>query len=83
MIFTLDGSGRFTYINLRVKRPARLRPQRAGQAPFTTLVMPEDLDCIDTLLSQPSSLPGESFHVELRQRRGATAATRAAASLFH
>ena len=68
MIFTLDGSGRFTYINPRVK--ALLGHERSTliKRPFTTLVMPEDLDRIDTLLSQPSSLPGESFHVELRLR---------------
>ena len=69
MIFTLDGSGRFTYINPRVK--ALLGHERSTliKRPFTTLVMPEDLDRIDTLLSQPSSLPGESFSVELRLRR--------------
>jgi len=68
MIFTLDGSGRFTYINPRIKALLGYDRSALVKRPFTTLVMPEDLDRIDTLLSQPSSLPGESFHVELRLR---------------
>jgi diguanylate cyclase (GGDEF)-like protein/PAS domain S-box-containing protein len=68
MIFTLDGSGRFTYINPRVRALLGYERSTLIKRPFTTLVMPEDIDRIDTLLSQPSSLPGESFNVELRLR---------------
>lgn len=68
MIFTLDGSGRFTYINPRVRALLGYDRSALIKRPFTTLVMPEDIDRIDALLSQPSNLPGESFSVELRLR---------------
>ncbi len=69
LIFTLDSAGRFTYVNPRVKALLGYDRSALMRRPFTTLVMPEDLDRIDGLLSQPSSLPGESFNVELRLRR--------------
>ena len=69
LIFTLDSAGRFTYVNPRVKALLGYDRSALMRRPFTTLVMPEDLDRIDGLLSQPSSLPGESFSVELRLRR--------------
>ena len=69
LIFTLDSAGRFTYVNPRVKALLGYDRSVLMRRPFTTLVMPEDLDRIDGLLSQPSSLPGESFNVELRLRR--------------
>ena len=69
IIFTLDGAGRFTYLNPRVKALLGYERNALLRRPFTTLVMPEDIDRIDSLLSKPSALPGESFHVELRLRR--------------
>ncbi|MDG3065832.1 EAL domain-containing protein [Thauera mechernichensis] len=69
LIFTLDSEGRFSYLNPRVKALLGYERSALMRRPFTTLVMPEDLDRIFGLLSQPSSLPGESFNVELRLRR--------------
>ena len=46
--FTLDGSGRFTYINPRIKALLGYDRSALVKRPFTTLVMPEDLDRIDT-----------------------------------
>lgn len=69
LIFTLDSAGRFTYLNPRVKPLLGCERNTLLRRPFTTLVMPEDLDRIGNLLHQPSTLPGESFNVELRLRR--------------
>ena len=69
LIFTLDGEGRFSYLNPRAKALLGYERSALMRRPFTTLVMPEDLDRIHGLLSQPSSLPGESFNVELRLRK--------------
>ncbi len=69
LIFTLDAEGRFSYINPRVKQLLGFERGTLIRRPFTTLVMPEDVDRICSLLSLPSTLPGESFNVELRLRR--------------
>jgi diguanylate cyclase (GGDEF)-like protein/PAS domain S-box-containing protein len=68
LIFTLDSAGRFTYLNPRVKALLGHDRNALLRRPFTTLVMPEDIDRISGLLNQPSTLPGESFNVELRLR---------------
>lgn len=69
LIFTLDAEGRFSYINPRVKQLLGFERGTLIRRPFTTLVMPEDVDRICSLLSLPSTMPGESFNVELRLRR--------------
>lgn len=69
LIFTLDAEGRFSYINPRVKQLLGFERGTLIRRPFTTLVMPEDVDRICNLLSLPSTMPGESFNVELRLRR--------------
>ncbi|MBS0542250.1 MAG: EAL domain-containing protein [Proteobacteria bacterium] len=69
LIFTLDAEGRFSYINPRVKQLLGFERGVLMRRPFTTLVMPEDVDRICSLLSLPSTMPGESFNVELRLRR--------------
>jgi len=69
LIFTLDAEGRFSYINPRVRPLLGFERNALMRRPFTTLVMPEDVDRIGSLLAQPSALPGESFNVELRLRR--------------
>ena len=73
LIFTLDSEGRFSYINPRVKALLGYERSSLMRRPFTTLVMPEDVERICTLLAQPSTLPGESFSVELRLRRDRSA----------
>ncbi|ANQ86659.1 putative bifunctional diguanylate cyclase/phosphodiesterase [Azoarcus olearius] len=69
LIFTLDAEGRFSYLNPRVKALLGYDRNVLMRRPFTTLVMPEDVDRIATLLYAPVAGPGESFHVELRLRR--------------
>ncbi|MBN8443411.1 MAG: EAL domain-containing protein [Thauera sp.] len=69
LIFTLDAEGRFSYLNPRVKALLGFERGVLMRRPFTTLVMPEDVDRICGLLSLPSTMPGESFSVELRLRR--------------
>ncbi|HQZ02516.1 MAG TPA: EAL domain-containing protein [Thauera sp.] len=69
LIFTLDAEGRFSYINPRVKPLLGFERNALMRRPFTTLIMPEDVDRVCNLLAQPSVLPGESFNVELRLRR--------------
>ncbi|WP_068635301.1 EAL domain-containing response regulator [Thauera butanivorans] len=68
LIFTLDAEGRFSYINPRIKPLLGFERNALMRRPFTTLVMPEDIDRICNLLNQPSRMPGESFNVELRLR---------------
>ncbi|ENO89371.1 EAL domain-containing response regulator [Thauera linaloolentis] len=69
LIFTLDAEGRFSYINPRIKPLLGFERSALMRRPFTTLIMPEDVDRVCSLLTQPSNLPGESFNVELRLRR--------------
>ncbi|QDF98882.1 two-component system response regulator [Azoarcus sp. DD4] len=70
LIFTLDAEGRFSYINPRVKPLLGYERNTLMRRPFTTLVMPEDVDRIAALLYSPGDAPpGESFNVELRLRR--------------
>jgi len=69
LIFTLDAEGRFSYVNPRVRQLLGFDRSALMRRPFTTLVMPEDVDRICGLLSLPSTMPGESFSVELRLRR--------------
>lgn len=69
LIFTLDAEGRFSYLNPRVRALLGFERGALMRRPFTTLVMPEDVDRICGLLSLPSTMPGESFSVELRLRR--------------
>ncbi len=69
LIFTLDAEGRFSYVNPRAKILLGQDRSALIRRPFTTLVMPEDVDRICGLLSMPCTMPGESFSVELRLRR--------------
>jgi diguanylate cyclase (GGDEF)-like protein/PAS domain S-box-containing protein len=75
LIFTLDAEGRFSYLNPRVKPLLGFERGSLMRRPFTTLVMPEDVDRICGLLSLPSTMPGESFNVELRLRRNRSDST--------
>ncbi len=69
LIFTLDAEGRFSYINPRVTPLLGFEREALLRRPFTTLIMPEDVDRVCTLLAQPNVMPIESFNVELRLRR--------------
>lgn len=69
LIFTLDAEGRFSYVNPRARVLLGQDRNALIRRPFTTLVMPEDVDRICGLLSMPCTMPGESFSVELRLRR--------------
>lgn len=69
LIFTLDLEGRFSYINPRVH--PLLGHERASlmRRPFSTLVMPEDIDRINSVMFARGNAPGETFNIELRLRR--------------
>ncbi len=68
LIFTLDAEGRFSYISPRITALLGFERKALLRRPFTTLIMPEDIDRACSLLAQPSAPPGESFHIELRLR---------------
>ncbi|MBR0567760.1 EAL domain-containing protein [Azoarcus sp. L1K30] len=69
LIFTLDTEGRFTYINPRVTQMLGYERASLMRRPFSTLVMAEDVDRINSLMFARGNTPGESFNVELRLRR--------------
>lgn len=68
LIFTLDTEGRFSYISPRVTSLLGFERKALLRRPFTTLIMPEDIDRVCGLLAQPGIPPGENFTVELRLR---------------
>jgi len=69
LIFTLDTEGRFSYLNPRVRPLLGYERTALLRRPFSTLVMPEDIDRINSLMFARGNTPGESFNIELRLRR--------------
>tara|TARA_R110001583_G_scaffold195503_2_gene374449 strand:- start:3576 stop:5759 length:2184 start_codon:yes stop_codon:yes gene_type:complete len=69
MIFTLDPEGRFSYINPRVRQMLGYERAALMRRPFSTLVVAEDVDRINSLMFARGNTPGESFNIELRLRR--------------
>ena len=65
LIFTLDAEGRFSYINPRVKALLGYERNSLMRRPFTTLVMPEDVErtaqMFDLLLGD--NLAGRKAHI--------------------
>ena len=68
LIFTLDAEGRFSYISPRVSSLLGFERKALLRRPFTTLIMPEDIDRACSLLAQSSAARTENFNVELRLR---------------
>ncbi len=73
LIFTLDAEGRFSYLNPRVKPMLGHERSALLRRPFTTLVLPEDVDRICEHLHRAETGSGDGFSVELRLRRCRTA----------
>lgn len=69
LIFTLDPEGRFTYINPRVHPLLGYERAALMRRPFSTLVMPEDIDRINSVMFAHGNAPDETFNIELRLRR--------------
>lgn len=69
LIFTLDAEGCFNYINPRVQALLGYERSALMRSPFVSLVMPEDMERMRSLLLSPRGIPTESFNVELRLRR--------------
>lgn len=69
LIFTLDAEGRFSYLNPRVEDLLGFERSQLLKRSFLSLVMPEDVDRAQRLLSAPHNLSGSTFSVELRLRR--------------
>ena len=68
LIFTLDAEGRFSYISPRVSSLLGFERKALLRRPFTTLIMPEDIDRACSLLAQSSTSLTENFNLELRLR---------------
>ncbi len=69
LIFTLDAQARFSYLNPRIEGLLGYQRNQLLKRPFLSLVMPEDLDRIQSLLKAQHENPAASFSVELRLRR--------------
>ena len=68
LIFTLDAEGRFSYISPRISSLLGFERKALLRRPFTTLIMPEDIDRACSLLAQSSTSLTENFNLELRLR---------------
>ena len=68
LIFTLDAEGRFSYISPRISSLLGFERKALLRRPFTTLIMPEDIDRACSLLAQSSASLTENFNIELRLR---------------
>lgn len=69
LIFTIDAQARFSYLNPRIEGLLGYQRNQLLKRPFLSLVMPEDLDRIQSLLKAQLESPASSFSVELRLRR--------------
>ncbi|HRP97189.1 MAG TPA: EAL domain-containing protein [Rhodocyclaceae bacterium] len=69
LIFTLDGDSRFSYLNPRIEDLLGHPRNQLLKEPFSSLVMAEDRERIDSLLRAQKSRPGSSFSIELRLQR--------------
>ena len=68
LIFTLDAEGRFSYISPRISSLLGFERKALLRRPFTTLIMPEDIDRACSLLAQSSASLTENLNIELRLR---------------
>lgn len=71
LIFTLDAQARFSYLNPRIEDLLGYSRNQLLRRPFMSLVMPEDLERIESLLASQHESPSTGFSVELRLRRPA------------
>ncbi len=69
LIFTLDGEGRFSYLNPRIDALLGFDRGQLLKRPFILLAMPEDQDRIQALLHACRTGSSDGFNVELRLRR--------------